>query len=58
MPEVELAGGADRHVPVIVRLPTDALRRGLQVRLRVRAEGGEDVRELSATFLGPLAAGD
>ncbi|MCU0677037.1 MAG: cytochrome c oxidase accessory protein CcoG [Myxococcota bacterium] len=54
MPEVELAGGADRHVPVIVRLPEDAMRRGLMVRLRVRAEDGDTPRELTATFLGPL----
>ncbi len=58
MPEIELAGGADRHVPVVVRLSTEALQQGLQIRLRVHAEGVEEARELSATFLAPLAAGD
>lgn len=53
MPEVSLAGGADRHVPVIVRLPVGDMQRGLLVRLQVRAEGVDDPRDLSATFLGP-----
>ncbi|MCB9620740.1 MAG: cytochrome c oxidase accessory protein CcoG [Sandaracinus sp.] len=57
-PEVSLDGGADRHVPVIVRLPTSEVRRGLQVRLRVRAEDADQPIDLSATFLGPLASGE
>jgi cytochrome c oxidase accessory protein FixG len=58
MPEVTLAGGADRHVPVIVRLPSAEVRRGIHVRLRVSADGADQARELSAPFLAPAANGD
>ncbi|MBX3247249.1 MAG: 4Fe-4S binding protein [Myxococcales bacterium] len=54
MPEVTLGGGGDRHVPVLVRLPSAEMRRGLQVRIRVQpADAPDEARELQAPFLGP-----
>lgn len=54
MPEVTLDGGRDRHVPVLVRLPSADMRRGLQVRIQVQPKDApESSRELRAPFLGP-----
>lgn len=52
MSEVNLNGGSAADAVVIVRLPQERMRSGLQVRFSVTQEGG-DTHEAAATFLGP-----
>ncbi len=52
MPEVTLEGGTSRHVPLLVRRPADAMRRGLEVEIRLHAPESEP-HVLGAPFLGP-----
>lgn len=56
MAEVRLDAGEDRHVPVIVRVSEENMRRGLITRVELTPEGGEP-RILEAPFLGPGGGG-
>jgi len=52
-PTLEVPSLEGVHVPVFVRLPRDQMEPGREVRVRVRMEGAEEERVVTAPFLGP-----
>lgn len=50
---IELASLADLTLPVIVRVPRERYRPGMQAKLSVTVDGGRETRELRAPILGP-----
>jgi cytochrome c oxidase accessory protein FixG len=52
IPELQLASGEDRTVPLVVRVPLDQARSTLPLRITVRADGRH--RVVDTTFKGPV----